>query len=201
MEESREFEHPVAQRLADLAGVERDLELAKEACDLFLGMPHVGSREAIALSNAVGGYALVTYFRTIGSGARSGITADQVAGLTPALQKVHERLKAVRSHYVTHSVNQQEQNKVTVALNADGSLSSLGTEHSRPATFSAEQILALKQLIEGIAPLISAEYDFEWERVWDHLESLSPEARKQALTSVSRGKPLDWRLKQRRFRT
>jgi hypothetical protein len=201
MTEQRQFEGPVAQRLADLAGIERDLELAKEACELFLRMPHVGSRDAVALSNAVGGYALITYFRTISTGARTGILPEQILALPPPLQETHERLKAVRNHYVAHSVNRQEQNTVTVVLAPDGSLEALGTEHSRPATFSVEEILSLRQLIEGISPTVAAEYEVEWERVWNHLEALPPQARQQSLSPKRQGKPLDWRLKQRRFRT
>lgn len=203
MEDLRDFgfEHPKAQRLADLAGIMRDLELSVEACELFLRSPSVGSRDAILSSKAIGAFAILTYFRTFSTGVRSGIARQAVDRLAPHLQSVHTKLKAVRDQYLAHSVNQQEVNSVGVVLQSDNSLHAIGTVHSRPAAFSCEDIRDLRELAQALMVHMDEEYGLEFNALWDFLVSLPVEGRLKLLqakpgSSVN----LDWRAKQRKFR-
>lgn len=173
LEKRLRFEHPVAQRFADLAGVKRDLELTIEACAFLLGRPALGSAEAIFLSRAVGAYAIVTYCRTITTGVRSGISEAQILALPPQLRRAHGEFKDLRDKFIAHSANSFEDNSVTVEI-AQSAVSRLGTLHSRSAGFSHEQIIALRGLAIALLEMVGDEYELERLRVWQHFEGLAP---------------------------
>lgn len=189
MTEKRTFhlEHPIAQRLADLAGIANDLRLVIRSADIFLSSPTIGSEEAIVASKGIASFALITYFRTLGTGVRSGITIQQVRNLPDNLRAAHSRLKKVRDGYVAHSLNSLERNVVEVTIASDGiGIESLGTAHSRPATFSSEDMLALKALAEALSTVVEEESDIEWNRVWDFIESMPIHERGNALSAPLR---------------
>jgi hypothetical protein len=185
-----QLEHPIAQRLADLAGVRYDLELVTRACDHFLANQTVGSEEAILLSRSLATFAIVTYCRTIASGVRSGVSESHLAALAKRLQNSHETFKAIRDKFVAHSVNYFEENAVQVGLEYSESgtikVVTVGTLHSRAATFSKEQIGELKELADAVQAVVALEYRSEKDRVWDFLESLPPSELQSTLTTRSR---------------
>lgn len=202
MESRREFklEHPLAQRLVDLAGIKQDLEMSIKACDLFLQNSKVGSSEAILRSKAVGAFAIFTYYRTVSSGVRSGIAKEQIEKLPSRHQEIHERLKIVRDQYLAHSINQLEVNSVSVVLESDGSIYSIGTSHSRPATFSAEEITNLKELASSLSGIVEEEYDSEFDVLWDFLEKMTLQERSHLLKyETTSAVNLNSNLRQRRF--
>lgn len=171
-----QLEHPIAQRLADLAGVKYDLELVTRACDHFLANPTVGSEEAILLSRSLATFAIVTYCRTISSGVRSGVSESHLAALPERLQTSHQTFKAIRDKFVAHSANYFEENTVQVGLEYSESgavkVATVGTHHSRAATFSKEQIGDLRELANAVQAVVALEYRSEKDRIWDFLESL-----------------------------
>jgi hypothetical protein len=203
MTDPRKFlvEHPIAQRLADLAGIEHDLTIVMRTCDLFLGSPSVGSEEAVVRSNAIGAFAIITYFRTLANGVRGGVTAAQLEILPQSLKESHAQLKNVRDHYLAHSINRQEINVVEICFKEDGkSIDSLGTNHSRPATFSNSEIASLKSLAESVQQIISAEYSQELDKVWDFIEGLSEGERSAVLREhKTAGIYWDWHQKRRKL--
>lgn len=189
MTENRTFhlEHPIAQRLADLAGISNDLRLVVRSADLCLSTPTVGSEAAIIGSKGIASFALITYFRTLGTGVRSGISIDQVRKLPPNLLVTHNRLKEVRDGYVAHSLNSLERNVVEVTIANDGiGIESLGTSHSRPGTFSSDDMLALKTLAEALTSIVDEESDTEFDRVWDFIESMPAHERSKVLSAPNR---------------
>lgn len=115
------FRHPIAKRYADLAGVQRDLELTADACLFFASRPSVGSDENIQVSRAIGTFAIVTYGRTFGSNVRAGIERAVIDDLPDDLQKVHREVKDMRDKFVAHSVNFDEDNVVNVKVQTDDS--------------------------------------------------------------------------------
>lgn len=183
------FERADAQRLADLAGVLHDLELSIQACDEFLSNPVVGSVRAILISRSLATFAIVTYCRTMASGVRSGISTEQLALLPSHLQQRHDYLKGIRDKFIAHSVNHFEENFVEVELEKSDSglvkVSSLSTDHTRHATFSNADMIGLRELAEALLEVMNTEYDAEFDRVWDTLESLAPAELLAVLTAPS----------------
>jgi hypothetical protein len=194
-------EHPNAQRLADIAGIINDLRLTIRACDLFLKYPQIGSEEIILGSKAVASFAILTYFRTLANGVRTGITKDQVSRLSNEHAATHHRLKNVRDHYIAHSINNQEENAVEITFKEDGSsIETLGTSHTRPATFNIADIISLRSLTEYLMKIIEEEWDSEFDRVWDFVESLTEEERKAVLHTPKMSRTLsDLHRKRRKF--
>lgn len=178
-----QVEHPVAQRLADLSGIANDLRLAIRAADVFLSSPTVGSEAAIIGSKSLASFAIITYFRTLATGARTGVNLGQIEKLPPALQRTHYRLKSIRDGYIAHSVNSLERNIVEVELSREGAaIKTLSTTHSRPGTFSREDVLALKELAEALHELVDQESDAEFDQVWEFLEAMPSQERSEILS-------------------
>lgn len=184
------LEHPVAQRLADLAGVRHDLELAIRACDRFLSSPTVGSEDAVLVSRSLATFAIITYCRTISSGVRSGISEVNLAELPPHHREAHDTFKHTRDKFVAHSVNHFEENAVEIGLDQPESgtpkVATVGTSHTRLATFSKEQIAELQALAEALLAITESEYDSELDRVWDFLDSLPPSTLQSTLVTANR---------------
>lgn len=200
---SRKFivDHAIAQRLADLAGIEHDLTIVMRTCDLFLRSPSVGAEDALVGSNAIAAFAIITYFRTLSSGVRGGVTSAQIDSLPRSLREAHLRLRNVRDRYLAHSVNQQEANIVTVSLNDDGpTISSVGTEHSRPATFSNSDVILLRSLAEAVKSIVDRERSRELDSVWDFVAGLTNSERESVLREyMAPGLYWDWNRTRRRL--
>lgn len=178
-----QVEHPVAQRLADLSGIANDLRLAIRAADVFLLSSTVGSEAEIISSKSLASFAIITYFRTLATGVRTGVRLDQIQKLSPALQRTHHRLKTVRDGYIAHSLNSLERNIVEVELSPEGAaIETLSTTHSRPGTFSREDVLALKELAEALLELVDQEFDTEFDQVWEFLEAMPLQERSKILS-------------------
>ena len=175
--------HSNVQRLADLAGIMNDLRLTVLACDLFLAHPNIGSQEIILRSKAIASFAILTYFRTLANGVRSGITTEQISRLSQKHTDTHHYLKNVRDQYLAHSVNNQEENLVEVMFTEDGSgIEELSTSHTRPATFKNEDISSLRELTESLMQIVDEEWETEFDLAWDFVESLTEDERKKFLS-------------------
>lgn len=177
------IKHSKVQRLADLAGIMNDLRLTVRACDLFLADPNIGSEETILKSKAIGSFAILTYFRTLANGVRTGITTEQLSRLPQEHINTHSYLKNVRDKYLAHSVNNQEENLVEVTFTEDRSLiEELSTSHTRPATFKTEDISSLRALTEALMEIADEEWESEFDLAWDFVESMTEDERKEFLS-------------------
>ena len=92
---------------------------------------------------------------------------------------------------MAHSVNYFEENTVKIGLERSGSgdfkLHTIGTTHSRPATFSKGEMIELKDLSRRLLSIVDAEYDTENDRVWDFLDALPPSELGQILSPQKDG--------------
>lgn len=126
-----------SQRLADLTGIQADLESSFRYCDLHIeidptqqgiSIDEMSRREHTrqALCRA----ALVMYGRAWGwgSGVRSGLGAEYVTHLSMDARNLHEIVKSLRDKWVAHAVNHFDDVRVhiNVTVNADGSLVTQG---------------------------------------------------------------------------
>lgn len=162
-----------SQRLADLMGIEEDLERVIAACNKFLSRQVSGSKELILQSNAMATFALISYVRTLPNGSRSGISASAIDLLPEALKNSHNRLKKIRDEFVAHSVNRQEDNYTRVEVDlATGNITGLESVHERDAHFSKSEMLALRELAEVLLVVTSREYDKEYDSVLAYIRSL-----------------------------
>ena len=176
--------------MADLAGIETDLDLCIKACEEFLSSTGPEPwRIPTITQEALAEFAVFRYCRTISTDVRSGVRIAQIESLPPHLLEHHRHFKDLRDKHLAHSVNYHESNVVhaTIALDDAGTLLKLGTEHSRTPATAYDQIRNLRQLAEALAQIINAEAKAQFEAVWDHLESLSPRERLELSQVVKQG--------------
>ena len=155
---------PEAQLLADLTGIENDLDAAAAICDLLLkelaeGQPSVRLIEALTAS------ALVRFARSFKSGVRSGIPESVFEGLSPEQLADHQLFIDLRDKYIAHSVNAFEENQVVAYLvpeeRGPRSVSSISVQQNRIAslgTSDANRLKALSlELRQRVARILEAE--------------------------------------------
>lgn len=102
--------------LADLTGVQNDLMVTIEYCDLLNEMIQGYPRDyriEEALSSAI----LIRYFRSFGKGVRAKIPKSAFEGIGNEILLDHENFKDFRDKHVAHSVNAFEENQVVAYLN------------------------------------------------------------------------------------
>lgn len=170
------FEHPEAQRLADLNGVSYDLELVSSICERYLQTDYTASSDDLLVAQSLFVSAVVTYGRTLGSGVRSGVTREQIDQLSEPLQLRHQYFKDIRDKFVAHSVNAFEENCVklylTPAERGERSVSSIGLGHSRVATLSHKDLAELQELVAAVLGIVKEEMDKEQKRLLELARSL-----------------------------
>ena len=86
------------------------------------------------LWEAVSSAVVVRYARCFSSGARDQLSHKLMHSAPDTLREAHEYFIAVRSKHVAHSVNDFEENDVTVTLREDGddiSIQGFGAHHGR----------------------------------------------------------------------
>lgn len=170
------FEHPEAQRLADLNGVSFDLALVSDLCDEFEEIDYLSSTHHLAIAQAIFMAAVVAYGRTFGSAVRSGVKREQLELLPDALQHRHQYFKDIRDKFIAHSVNAFEENCVKLYLvpperGAPG-VAFIGLGHSRVATLSHEDMAHLKELAIAVASLVEVEMESEKSRLLEYSKTL-----------------------------
>jgi len=117
-----EITYPQAEHLADLYGIQMDLQSAQRLCDHALELPDLGAAQYEVFDGLVVA-ALTKYMRCFASGSRLGLNETDVRGLSPELQKAHNFFKHLRDKHVAHPVNPLEETFVTTsASEIDGKL-------------------------------------------------------------------------------
>ena len=170
------FEHQEAQRLADLNGVEYDLELVSSLGKQFLENDHFASSSNLLLAQAFFMSAVVTYGRTFGSSVRTGVTRAQIEELPENLQILHQYFKDVRDKFVAHSVNAFEENCVKLYLTPEErggpGVASIGLGHARIATLSHQDMAHLLELVTAVSDLVQKEMESEKTRLLEFSRTL-----------------------------
>ena len=175
-----EVRHKACGRLADLAGIQGDLELCISACEAFLT---TSSWEPWRIPNvteeALAEFAIFRYCRTLSTDIRSGVRIEQIDALPPELRERHKYFKDLRDKHLAHSVNYHEENNVqaTIATDLNGTLLKLGTHHSRTPAAGYKDIQSLKELAEALLEIVVQEFNAEFDATWDLLEAMAPEER------------------------
>lgn len=98
-----------ATRLADLGGILRDIQQAREFANLLITehraeMPNSQLMEALSIA------ATVMYSRPFMGGVRQRLGENDLRIFTPEQRIAHEHLRAYRDKHVAHSVNAFEEN-------------------------------------------------------------------------------------------
>lgn len=165
---------PEAENLADLYGIEYDLDESAQLCGKALKLCQESPVD-YQLVEAVVTTALVRYFRCLGTGVRLGIQEDDLAGLSEEEMKSHRYLKDLRDKYVVHSVNPYETSYVTVtATEKDGALlpiASISSGNHR-IILTRETAEMLRAVVRRVRDIVGAKVVAEKERVLKVVQAL-----------------------------
>jgi hypothetical protein len=138
-----------AQLLADLTGIQTDLEATEGICDLLSKEINKGNYD-IHLIDALTSAALVRYARSFTSGVRMQIPESVTKLLSPELQEEHEWFINLRSKYTAHSVNAFEDHQVVAYLVPEETgprgISSISVQQARLACLGSSDIAKLRTL-------------------------------------------------------
>jgi hypothetical protein len=191
-----DFSIPEAQHLADLSGIDSDLEAVIRICTRCeklmaqSGKPTEDNGLAWwddihAISDLVFA-SIVRYGRTFSSGVRQGIPLEWITMLPEPLQASHSYFKALRDKYIAHSVNQLEDNQVFVMLTPQFS------EHQEPTHITVDRgrflmppqgkIKELVILAEALRKMVATEIESESLKLLAIARQLSIEAIKARTT-------------------
>jgi hypothetical protein len=103
------------QLFSDLFGIKRDLELVMEFCrrlsDAYDAVP-----TDYHLIDALSTASVVRYCRCFEVGVRAKIARESITAIDPRFVEFHDYLFALRQKHLSHSVNEFEENCVTVAV-------------------------------------------------------------------------------------
>lgn len=161
---------PKTYRLADMYGVQQDLEWLIDLCSRITqhNSRRFDSNEREALEHA----ALIRYGRCFKGGARTAFILDAqwIAKLPQELQDAHRAFEALRDKHVAHSVNDWELNIPVANLRQDtetgeSKVSSVNVQSYRIIGLTSDSIDQLKHLAESLLALIKVEFNAEAERV------------------------------------
>lgn len=158
---------PEAEVLADLYGVEYDLDTSVQLClkarDLSKETP-----VDYLLVEAVVTAALIRFFRCIGTGVRLGVLISDIETLNEEDHETYEYLKNLRNKHVAHSVNPFENSYVTASATVkDGKMlpiKSLNPGNHR-VLLSASTAQVLLGVVRKVRDINQAKIVAERERV------------------------------------
>jgi hypothetical protein len=190
MAEFRSYRFPIedAKYLASLEGMRHDIQATLEYCDRLDSMR--GEPFDIILWEAVSAAAVVRYSRCFTSGVRIGLTHDLLDVAPEDVQRTHEYIVAVRSKHVAHSVNEFEENDVTVTLREDEGLlqiTGIGAHQGRVAGLPLDGPNRLRGLCKWVLAWIHTEVTSERERLLEVAKQYDP-AEIKAFGIASAGK-------------
>lgn len=169
------FDRPESERLADLTGIDNDLEATSEICDLLaaqLNEPPQHFRILDALTTAV----LIRYARSFAKGVRHRLPSELITDLPLEQCDDHKWFIELRSKYVAHSVNSFEENEVHIYLvpvdRGPREISSVSVQENRLGSLGLEDIERLKYLVKAVRLKVAKMLDDERESVLRFAKSL-----------------------------
>jgi hypothetical protein len=139
-----------AQLLADLTGIQNDLEATDAICDLLMKEINKGQYD-MHLVDALSSAALVRYARSFSSGMRKTKMHESIQNLlSPELLKEHKWFINLRDKYVAHSVNAFEDNQVVAYLvpeeRGPKGIASISVQQTRLASLGGADVTNLRAL-------------------------------------------------------
>ena len=200
-----DFSIPEAQRLADISGIDSDLEAVIRICArcdrLIESLAKLPESDAVAWWDDIQSLgdlmfaAVVRYGRTFASGVRQGIPSEWISLLPATLQESHSYFKALRDKYVAHSVSQLEDNQVFLMLTPQFAEQQEPThitvDKGRLVTLGQLELQHLASLAEALRKMIAVEVESETSKLLAIARKLPLEAiRSRSTESVPiPGKP------------
>jgi len=159
---------PEAKLLADLTGIENDLEATNQICDLILNQMALGTTESRFLE-ALTTAALVRYARSFTSGVRQRLPDSIINTLSEEQLTDHKWFINLRDKYIAHSVNAFEENHVVAYLVPEEvghrRVSSISVQQSRLLCLSYDDFNRLKTLSLELKKQVAQSIKSEKERV------------------------------------
>ncbi len=160
---------PEAKILADLSGIENDLETTAQLCDLILNqLKTQGIKEHIFLE-ALTAAALVRYARSFTIGVRRKLPDSIIAILSEQELTDHMWFKDLRDKNIAHSVNAFEENHVVAHLVPEEvgpkGVSSISVQQSRLSLLSFENYKRLNTLSLKLKDQVTQRIKAEKEKV------------------------------------
>jgi len=193
---------PEAQLLSDLYGIEIDLGNAIEFCDLLLNA-WGSTPPTIQLIDPLSTAAVVRYARCFEGGVRTRLTEEDIRAIDPSWVDFHQKMFFLRQKHLAHSVNEFEENRVTVSVvepPGPPKVHSIGMLGGRLMGLDADTAQALKELAELVRAEVSRRIDREKTRLQALVDAMPVEAVHELPEAVA-FLP-DWsRIKESRSRT
>lgn len=158
---------PEADLLADLYGIDHDLAAVEEFC-LLLAKAWTADQLSLHLVDALSTAAVIRYCRCFEGGVRLRLARETVAAIDPRYSKLHDYFFALRQKHFAHSVNEFEENCVTVAVveaPAPKQVHSIGMAGSRYAGMDAKTAGHLRDLAGKLREALKVEMETEKARL------------------------------------
>ena len=157
-----------ARYLADLNGIQIDLEIVIKFCNYFLNIYSIEKLDS-TLQEILTIAILVKYSRSFLSGVRSKLSISDVPGLTEEELAEHGKFIALRNKYIAHSVNEYEENKVVARYNDekvyDEGITSISIQHTRLISISAYDVQAIIFLSRKILDYVDTKIKVEKDKI------------------------------------
>ncbi len=150
-----------AEVLADMVGIQDDLEAVQAICNLLLkGIKLTEDSSEFVLAEALLSAALVRYARIFSKG---GVRAKEVpialkASLTPSLLKKHEWFIECRNKHIVRSINAFEDNQVMARLipeeRGPKAISDISVQRQRLLSLGTDKITDLRKLCNDLMTVL-----------------------------------------------
>lgn len=167
-----------AQLLADLTGIQNDLESTCAICDLLMKEINAGQYD-MHLADALSSAALVRYARSFTSGVRKKIPESIKNQISPELLEEHKWFINLRDKYIAHSVNAFEDHQVVAYLmpeeRGSKSISSISVQQTRLACLGSADITNLKALCVELRKQVEALIEEEKAKVLEAAKQIPVE--------------------------
>ena len=201
---------PMAARLADLAGIQADLERVVAYCARMVAR-YAGSHLAETPFDIVGfttpidfddwealsTASAIAYGRCFASGVRSRLTPLVPEMQDPAMRELHEFLIEFRNKHVAHSVNAFEENSVGVHVSSDYTSSAdiltIVPRHTRQSGFQIDMPSSIRRLAEWWQQQVQDAIDVERLAVLRALQAVPLEEIRKMGVFVSEERRVDAR--------
>lgn len=158
---------PEADLLADLYGIDHDLASVEEFCRL-LSEAWAERPLNLQLLDALSTAAVVRYARCFEGGVRKRLDQGSVAAVDPAFARIHDYFFYLRQKHLSHSVNEFEENCVTVAVVEPPDprqVQRVGMMGGRQAGLDAATTAHLRTLAGKLRSALKLEIDNEQRRL------------------------------------
>lgn len=163
-----EIDLPEAADLADLTGIQVDLENARRLAQILKKLLEQ-ERPDWDLVDPLSSAILVRYSRPFVKGVRRWLGAEALRAFTPTQRAKHEHLRLFRDKHIAHSVNPFEDNQPVARywlerVNEEG-ITAIECNHSRVVGLSSADIEAVIELSTAMLANVAADLKTEKARV------------------------------------